>query len=187
MSHKQLFFRHKSQRLKNFDGWLQTNVFLDEFDYKTVMPRKEALQIFFFEGLRPFVEDHGYIFDLHPNLSHLATFLFEGYRHDSVQQPFYRILNKINIDYLYYEDLGISQGDWELFWRRWGRMTDFYDDNQKNQYWIPFFCYNRFNLQDSETTKKVDLEYNQEFSDEEEGGGQLNENLAKVKDKKSMY
>ena len=191
MSHQQqhpFFFQRNSTNLRReFRTWLDQNVFLNEEDYRTTMTRKEALSIFYVEGLKPFIEARGYLFD--PNVgvfSHLASFLFQGFIRDNTFQPFVRIVDKVNIDYEYYETRGITSEDWDAFWKYWGKMTDFYGEHQKNQYWIASFCYNRFNLDQSPTTTVVDKEYEYEYSDEE-GIDQMNENLARLKDKKGMY
>lgn len=187
MSQPPYYFQRRSNVKRNFYTWLDQPVFLNEEDYRSTMTRKEALLIFYTEGLKPFIETHGYLFDGNiPMLSHIASFLFQGFVRDFVAQPFSRILDKVNIDYEYYETRGIPSEDWEAFWKTWGRMTDFYGDHQKNQYWISSFCYNRFNLDRSPATGIVDREYDYEYSDDE-GFDQMNENLVRVKDKKGMY
>lgn len=187
MSQPPFLSQRRSQRKIDFDKWLHTPIFLDEHDYQTAMPRKEALFYFYKEGLIPFIEHHGYIFDgTIPVFSHFVSFLFQPSTRDFLIQPVSRILDKVNIDYEYFETRGIPSEDWDAFWKTWGSMTDFCDEHQKNQYWVPSFCYNRFDLYQSPSTEVVDREYELDGS-EEEGLDQMNENLVKIKDKKSMY
>lgn len=180
-----LFRFQRRNRTNEWTTWLDTYVYLNELDWKSAMKRKEALHIFIEEGLKPFVQSHGYVFSTHYNLlSHLATYMYKKYARDFVKQPFARFVDHRNVDYDYYEEVAIPGEEWEAFWQTWGTMTDFYDDNLDNRWWVPSFCYNRLDLESSDTTNTLDKELDEEFPEEDV---QFNENLVRVKDKKGMY
>ena len=178
-------YRRKQLETHQWTTWLNTVVYLNEHDFKSTMKRQEALTIFVKEGLVPFLESRGYVFSPQYHIvSHLATYLFKRYSRDFVKQPFERIYNHVNVDLLHYEDSAVPPDDWDYFWKQWGLMTDFYDDQFRNRFWIPYFCYNRLDLLHSDATNKVDKELEEDYPEDDV---QLNEDLVRVKDKKGMY
>ena len=178
--------KFKTNRHKEWDCFLNKNVFLDERITDSIMPRLEALRIFCREGLLPFLKAHKYQWNRNYNMvNHLATMLFYQWPRDFVVQPLVRDTKKMITDFDYYCERGIPQEDWDIFWQKWGYMTDFYDDRQKNRYEIPPFVFHRLDLYSSEATEQY--EYDVFEDDDSQDEGQLNENLVYVKDKKSMY
>lgn len=180
------FYKFKTRQQKDWHKFLDTYVYLNEDDYRTAMTRLEALRIFCREGLLPFVKAHGYTWNRDYNcVNHLATMLFRKWPRDFVVQEIYR--NQSPTDYDYFTSEGIPQEDWDIFWIEWGKMTDFYEDAQRNQWLIPSFVFNRLDLEMSPATARFESHLMDDDDSQEEGAGTLNESLVYVKDKKSMY
>lgn len=178
--------KFKTNRQKQWDKFLNQTIFLDERQYDSTMKRLDALRIFCREGLLPFIKSHGYQWDTRHNcVNHLATMLFNEWPSDFVVQPLIRDTKKMITDFDYYCERGIPQEDWDWFWDKWGYLTDFYDDRQKNRYQIPSFVFHRLDLYNSQATEEYERDVFEDDDSQEEGT--LNENLVYVKDKKSMY
>ena len=113
--------------------------------------------------------------------------LYNGYKSEWKGQQFQRRLHRSDqdADYEYYLFEGIPQEDWDIFWTKWGKMTDFYDKNHSNRYWLPYFVYVRLDLESSEATVRVDKEF-EEFEDDQGQSYETSEPLYK-KDKNSLY
>ena len=178
------FYQFKTRQRKEWDKFLNAYVYLNENDYRTTMPRLDALRIFCREGLLPFVKAHGYTWNRDYNcVNHLATMLFRKWPRDFIVQELSR--SDFPTEFDFYIGEGIPQEDWDSFWNTWGTLTDFHEDSQRNRYFLPVFVFNRLDLEMSPASRRYeDLLFDNEDSQDE---GTLNESLVYVKDKKSMY
>jgi hypothetical protein len=139
------------------------------------------------------VNSHNYIF--HPGInlaSDLANLLYLAPPTDFCQQSFQRyVYGKQNktVDLDHYQTFGIPKEDWDLFWKDWQWMTDFMDENYKNQYRIPDFVYNRLDLEHSKATDKLtqELEEDDEFEEHFIAPEHASEAIGQGKDKNSLY
>ncbi len=175
--------------ISRWKTWLHKRVFVNEDDYRTVLPRYKAIEYFCNKGLIPFVHHHGYVFkDISSVGNDLVDILYNGRDSEWKFQPFRRRLFRAeqDADYEYYLYNGIPQDDWDIFWRTWGKMTDFYGDNHKNMFWIPYFVYARLDLTSSSTTMIVDKEF-EDFEDENGGHPYESSDPLYTKDKNSLY
>ena len=178
----------RRQEMTRWSNWLHKRVFVNEDDYRTVLPRYKAIEYFCNKGLIPFIQKHRYTFkDLESTGNDLADMLYNGYKSEWKGQQFQRRLHRSDqdADYEYYLFEGIPQEDWDIFWTKWGKMTDFYDENHSNRYWLPYFVYVRLDLESSEATVRVDKEF-EEFEDDQGQSYETSEPLYK-KDKNSLY
>jgi len=185
---------YKSQRETKWRDWLNKYVYIDVRTEDYIVKRFQSFQYFCKEGLIPFVESHGYNFNMNYHLANeLENVLYHGNDVFNRQQPFYRPQSdryKMDLDFDYYLLKGISDSDWERFWKDWHWMTDFHEDNFRNRLMIPIFVYQRLNLEISRMTNILTDEL-EEIEDSEDWGQQQTEQasdaIGQGKDKNSLY
>lgn len=186
----QNYYAHKKEL--EWRKWLHTLVYIDFRDETSVVKRFECFQYFIQYGLVPFVKSHKYIFRPGIHLANeLANRLYKKSK-DFREQPFYRIIQgkqTKTFDYDHYITVGIPKEDWEFFWKDWEWMTDFMDENYKNQYLIPEFVYNRLDLEHSEVTDILtqELEDDDDFEEHYIVPEQASEAIGQGKDRNSLY
>lgn len=184
---------YDKKREAKWREWLHEYVYIDFRDERSIVKRFQSIQYFCKEGLIPFVNGHKYAFNPNYDLANeLANFLYHGKDGFNRQQHFYRSINarlKMNIDYDYYLTRGIPDEDWNLFWKDWQWMTDFYDENFRNRLCIPDFVYNRLNLESSRATEILseELEEHEDSDDWAQQTEQASEAIGQGKDKNSLY
>jgi hypothetical protein len=186
---------HKKKREVKWREWLHEYVYADFRDDTSVLKRFQCFQYFCNAGLIPFVNSHKYTFNVNYDLANeLANHLYYGRDVFDRLQPFFREQNiraKHDLDYDYYISRGIPDSDWEAFWDRWQWMTDFYDDNFRNRFFLSKFVYDRLNLEVSQATEIL----TRELEEDEENDDymphtieqQASEAIGQGKDKNSLY
>ena len=184
---------YQKKRDAKWREWLHEYVYIDFRDEHSAVKRYQCLQYFCNEGLIPFVKAHKYSFHPNYNLANeLANLLYFGKDTFERKQPFYRSIYtrlKMNVDYDYYSSRGISEEDWTSFWNDWQWMTDFYDENFRNRFWIPSFVYNRLHLEISAATEIVTAEFEEDEDGEDwvQTTEQASDAIGSGKDKNSLY
>jgi hypothetical protein len=173
--------------------WLHTLVYIDFRDDSSVVKRYQAFQYFIKEGLIPFVTSHKYVFHTGIDLANdLANLLYLKPPTDFCRQSFERnVYGRTNrsIDLDYYQSFGIPKEDWDIFWKDWQWMTDFMDENFRNQYLMHDFVYNRLDLENSEVTEKItrELEEEDDFEEHYIVPEHASEAIGQGKDRNSLY
>jgi hypothetical protein len=184
---------HKKKREAKWRNWLHEYVYVDFRDESSALKRFQCFQYFCTYGLIPFVNAHKYNFNVQYNIANeLANLLYYGEDTFCRSQPFYREQNqraKIDLDYDYYIFRGIPDSHWEVFWDKWQWMTDFYDENFRNRYFISNFVYDRLNLETSEAVQVLtrELEEDEDGDDYFHSVEQASEAIGQGKDKNSLY
>jgi hypothetical protein len=174
-------------------NWLNTLVYIDFRDDSSVVKRYQSFQYFIKKGLLPFVTSHKYAFRAEIDLANeLANLLYlqppTDFRRQSFQRNMYGRTNDI-LDLDHYQSLGIPKEDWDLFWKDWQWMTDFMDENFKNQYLVPDFVFHRLDLEHSEVTEKItrELEEEEDFEEHYFVPDQASDAIGQGKDRNSLY
>lgn len=184
---------YKKKREEKWFRWINEYVFLDYRDDSSSMKRFQSFECFCNEGLIPFVNNHKYNFNPNYDLvNELANLLYKGTDEFQRCQPFFREQNiraKQDLDYDYYILRGIPTEDWDAFWDEWKWMTDFHDENFRNQYFISKFVYDRLHLDISEATEVLtrEIEGDEAADDYYQHSDQASEAIGHGKDKNSLY
>jgi hypothetical protein len=185
------YYAHKKEL--QWRKWLHTLVYIDFRDDHSVVKRYESFQYFITKGLIPFVQSHKYVFTPGIHLANeLANLLYKKCDVDFRRQSFVRIVNgkqSKTIDWDHYSTFGIPKDDWDTFWKDWEWMTDFMDENYKNQYVIPEFVYNRLDLDHSEMTDILtqEIEDDDDYEEHYIIPEQASEAIGQGKDRNSLY
>jgi hypothetical protein len=187
----QSYSKHKKEL--EWRKWLHTLVYIDFRDDTSVVKRFQSFQYFIKTGLIPFVKSHKYVFRAGIDLSNdLANYLYKQSTHDFRRQPYVRDMHgkaNRNLDLDHYLMMGIPKEDWDFFWNDWKWMTDFMDDNEKNQYLMPEFVFNRLDLENSEVTDILtrEIEEDEDYEEHYIVPEQASEAIGQGKDRNSLY
>lgn len=150
--------------MNSWGFWINEPIFTDEGVY-TILKRKQAIHLFCYEGLIPFVEAAGYKFYLNDKELFIAMLrLLYKLQQGAKVQPLLVDIPYFEEQYGYFHHK-LDTEAWTHFWNKWGSLQDFEKDRYAYcmQYELAEFVWSWIDFDRSPSAQRLheELEYDE--------------------------